>query len=161
MIAAAVVSLSLQYFVGPQGFGLSDSQHDAQLFFAYSLLITTAVVTVVWLAVTFLTKPTDNATLVSFYRRTRPSRKGWEPIARLAPDVKVNAGAGVRLAQWALGCAMIYFSLFGVGAIVFGQYLRGVIFIVIAVAAGYGVFLGIRSDDRELWAEAQLQRPEG
>ena len=156
MIAAAAVSLSLQYFVGPQGFGLSDNQHDAQLFFAYSLLITTAVVTLVWLAVTFFTKPTDDATLVAFYRRTRPSLKGWEPIARLAPDVKANDGAGVRLVQWVLGCAMIYFSLFGVGAIIFGQYLRGVIFIVISLAAGYGVFLGIRQDDRELWAEAQV-----
>ncbi len=148
MMAAAIVSLSLQFFVGPQGFGLSDSPRDGQVFFAYSLLITTAAVTVVWLAVTFLTKPTDQATLIAFYRRTRPSRRGWTAIALLAPDVKPSGGAGVRVVEWVLGCTMIYFSLFGVGAIVFGQYLRGAVFIAVALAAGYGVLLGFQRENK-------------
>ncbi|MEP7270101.1 MAG: sodium:solute symporter family protein [Acidobacteriota bacterium] len=148
MIAAATVSLSLQFFVGPQGFGLSDSPHDAQVFFAYSLLITTAVVTVVWLAVTFLTKPTEESTLIAFYRRTRPSLKGWGPIARLAPDVHPSGGAGVRFAEWILGCALIYFALFGVGAIVFGSYLRGTVLIALALLAGYGVLLGFQRENK-------------
>ena len=152
MIAAGVVSLSLQYLVGPQAFGLGDSQHDRQVFFAYSLLITTAIVTVVWLAVTYLTKPVDEETLVDFYCRARPGRAGWGPIARLAPEVRPTEGGGVRLIQWALGCAFIYFSLFGVGSLVFGQYLRGILLWVLALACGYGIFLGLaRKSDDELW----------
>jgi solute:Na+ symporter, SSS family len=154
MIAAALVSLFLQYQIGPAGFGLSDSQHDGQVFFAYSLLITTAVVTVVWLAVTFLTKPTDEGTLVAFYRRTRPSRAGWEPIARLAPEVKPSGGAGIRLTEWVLGCALIYFALFGVGSLVFGQYLRGIVLVALSLASGYGVLLGVRRES-QLQSEAQ------
>jgi solute:Na+ symporter, SSS family len=152
MIAAAVVSLTLQYGIGATAFGLSDTPHDAQVFFAYSLVITTAIVTVIWLAVTFLTKPTEEATLVAFYRRTRPTKTGWQAIARLAPEVKATEGNGVRLIQWLLGCAFIYFSLFGVGRIVFGQYLQGAIFLIIAFATGWGIIAGLsnKSDD-DLW----------
>lgn len=152
MIAAAVVSLTLQYGVGAKAFGLSDTPHDGQVFFAYSLMITTAIVTVVWLVVTFLTKPTEEATLISFYRRTRPTETGWKPIARLAPEVKTTEGNGVRLVQWLLGCAFIYFSLFGVGRIVFGQYLQGVIFLIIAMATGWRIFAGLSNKtDDDLW----------
>lgn len=153
MIAAAVVSLSLQYLFGPSAFGLTTSQHDGQVFQAYSLLITTLAVTVVWLVTTYATRPTEEKTLVAFYRRTRPGRAGWGPIARLAPEVEASESAGLRLMQWALGCGLIYFSLFGVGALVFGEYLRGVIFLLISLACGYGVMRGIReTDDENLYA---------
>jgi solute:Na+ symporter, SSS family len=152
MIAAAVVSMTLQYGIGARAFGLSESSHDKQLFFAYSLLITTAIVTVIWLAVTFLTKPTDNATLVAFYRRTRPTPNGWQPIAKQVPEVKATEGNSVRLRQWLLGCGFIYFSLFGVGRVVFGQYLQGAIFLLIALAAGWGIFAGLsKKTDDDLW----------
>lgn len=144
MIAAAVVSLSLQHLIGPAAFGLTTSQHDGQVFFAWSLLITTAVVTAVWLAVTFMTAPTDETTLVAFYRRTRPGSAGWGPIARLAPEVKSGTNAGVQLWQWVMGCALVYFSLFGVGSIVFGQWARGLMFLAVSLACGYGVLRGLR-----------------
>jgi solute:Na+ symporter, SSS family len=161
MIAAAVVSLSLQYGIGPQAFGLGDTPRDGQIFFAYSLVITTAIVTVIWLAVTYLTKPTEEATLLAFYRRTRPTATGWQPIARLAPEVKPTEGNGVRLVQWVLGCAFIYFSLFGVGRIVFGQYLQGVIFLAIASASGWGVLRGLSGKrDDDLWQKAPVAETE-
>jgi solute:Na+ symporter, SSS family len=161
MIAAAVVSLTLQYGVGPQVFGLDDTSHDKQLFFAYSLLITTGVVTVIWLVVTFITKPTENDTLVAFYRRTRPTKNGWQPIAKQAPEVQATEGNGVRLVQWLLGCAFIYFSLFGVGRIVFGQYLQGMVFLLIAVACGFGVFAGLSKQyDDDLWQKEPVTETE-
>jgi len=59
MIAAGLISLALRHLVGPSAFGLGEGLRDGQVFFAYSLLITTAVVTAVWLVVTWLTPPTD------------------------------------------------------------------------------------------------------
>src|SRR5215211_4661428 len=52
-----------------------------------SLLITVAVTTVVWVAATYLTSPTDRATLVEFYRLVRPAGPGWEPV-------RAEAGVG-------------------------------------------------------------------
>jgi SSS family transporter len=160
MIAAAMVSLTLQYGIGPKAFGLSDTPHDGQVFFAYSLVITTLIVTVIWMLVTYLTKPTDEATLVAFYRRTRPSKAGWQPMAKIAPEVLTTEGNGVRLIQWVLGCGFIYFSLFGVGRIIFGDYLFGGIFLIIAAAAGWGVFVGLsKTPEDDLWQKESA--PEG
>ncbi len=152
MVAAAVTSLTLQYGFGPKAFGLTESSHDLQVFFASSLLITTAVVTIVWLAVTYLTKPVDKVTLLAFYRRTRPSYTGWAPIAHLAPEVVTTEGGVIPLVQWVLGCGLIYFSLFGVGYFIFGRYLLGILLVAISLACGYGIFLAMkRKGADDLW----------
>ena len=49
-----------------------------------SLLVSVAITTVVWLAVTWLTPPTDQSVLVAFYRRVRPAGPGWAPMVRVA-----------------------------------------------------------------------------
>jgi Na+/proline symporter len=144
MLAATATSIWLQLGVGPAGFGLSDSPRDAQVFFAYSILVTTAVVTVVWLAVTFLTPPTDEAKLVEFYRHTRPSRRGWGRIAALAPDVKVEGAGWLPLRQWVLGCATVYLSLFGIGELLLGGTLRGLLYMAASLLCGYGILHSLR-----------------
>ena len=40
--------------------------------FAKTALTTTAITTLVWIVVTFLTSPEPEAVLVSFYRQVRP-----------------------------------------------------------------------------------------
>lgn len=144
MAAATITSLYLQLAVGPEGFGLTTSGRDAQIFFAYSILVTTAVVTVVWLSVTFLTPATDDATLVSFYRHTRPSRRGWGRIAALAPDVHIEHDGWVSLRQWVLGCLTVYLSLFGVGELLLGSTLRGVGLVAAALACGWWIIHSLR-----------------
>ena len=146
MVAATVVSLWLRLVVGPAGFGLGDSARDAQVFFAYSLLITTGIVTVVWLAATWLTPPTDRDTLVAFYRRIRPGRAGWGPIAALAPDVDAGQALGVGLTQWALGCGAVYLSLFGLGQLLFGPAWRA----GLLLAGAFGVRVGHPSEPARL-----------
>jgi len=73
------------------------------------MMITVGITTVVWLSTTFLTKPEPEDVLVAFYRRTRPSFLGWQPIARLAPDVKPSARRPVETcSDWISGCVLIY-----------------------------------------------------
>jgi len=45
--------------------------------FAKATLCTTAVTTLVWVAVTLLTPPEDTRTLVEFYRKVKPDALGW------------------------------------------------------------------------------------
>src|SRR5438477_3550858 len=68
MIAAFVVSVTLQ-----AGFGYDTDQPKQ---FALIMIATVAITTIVRLAVTFLTAPEPREKLLSFYRRTRPSRSG-------------------------------------------------------------------------------------
>jgi SSS family solute:Na+ symporter len=110
---------------------------DNPVEFAYLILLTVAITTIVWLATTFLTAPESDKTLIGFYRRVRPSVFGWTPVARLAPDVKVSSDLGWNLLDWLCGCALVYGALFGIGKIILKDYGTAFEFIAVAaVAAG-------------------------
>jgi Na+/proline symporter len=141
MICAAVVSVALQVVFG------YDTDQPKQ--FALVMLTTVAITTFVWLAVTYLTKPEPNDTLVSFYRRTRPSRKGWAPIAALAPDVTVSSDGLNNLIDWVAGCAMVYGALFGVGKLLLGHTSTGLVLLAISALSGFVIY---RDLSRRGWA---------
>ena len=127
MAASFVTSLTLQF-----GFHLnSDDPRE----FAYTVLITVACSTVVWLSVTFLTPPENRETLLAFYRRVRPSAAMWGPIAKEAKDVTPTHDGLFNLMNWAAGCAFVYLTLFGVGKIIFGEPLLGGGLLVLAALA--------------------------
>src|SRR5438874_1228824 len=128
MIAAFVVSGLLQ-----TAWGLDS---DRPLDFAHIVLITVAVTTVVWLAVTFLTRPESESTLVAFYRRTRPSRTGWAPVAARAPDVQPSSDGLANLLDWVAGCVLLYGALFGVGKLLLHETLPGLLLLVLSGLAG-------------------------
>jgi SSS family solute:Na+ symporter len=128
MLAAFVVSVSLQ--VG----GHLDS--DKPIDFAWLMIVTVGITTATWLAVTFLTRPEPKEVLVAFYRRTRPSRTGWGPIARLAPEVQPSRDGLSNLLCWAGGCMLIYGVLFGVGKMLLGETGLGLVLLGMG-AAGF------------------------
>ena len=132
MIAALLVSVYLQAIRGLN----SDNAMD----FAWIMLITVAATSVVWIAVTFLTAPESNATLVAFYRRVHPSLSGWRPIAALAPDVRPSGGATWNFIDWICGCVLIYGILFGVGKLLLKDYPLGFAITALGIAAGAVIY---------------------
>ena len=132
MITAFVVSVLLQTVWG--------LDTDRPVDFAKIVLITVAVTTAVWLAVTYLTRPESGATLDAFYRRTRPSRTGWGPVAARVPDVQPSADGLANLLDWAAGCVLVYGALFGVGKLLLHETLPGVLLIALAAVAGVVIY---------------------
>jgi Na+/proline symporter len=141
MICAFVVSLALQL-----GFGLDTDQPKQ---FAWIMITTVAITTIAWLAVTYLTKPESPATLTAFYRRTRPSRTGWAPIAALAPDVKVSSDGLSNLLDWIAGCALIYGVLFGTGKLLLHETGVGLLLLGLGLLGGFVIY---RDLTRRGWA---------
>jgi len=141
MVSAFVVSVLLQTAGG------LDS--NKPLDFAWIMILTVAVTTGVWLAVTFLTAPESRDTLVAFYRRTRPSRAGWAPIAALAPDVQVSASGLANLVDWIAGCVLIYGVLFGVGKLLLHETGPGLLLLALGLAGGFVIY---RDLTRRGWA---------
>jgi Na+/proline symporter len=141
MVSAFVVSLTLQL-----AFGM-DSDQPKQ--FAWIMIITVAITSAVWLAVTYLTKPEPQETLIVFYRRTRPSRTGWTPIAALAPDVKVTSSGLANLLDWVAGCVLVYGVLFGVGKLLLHETTPGLIMLAMGLLGGYVIY---RDLTRRGWA---------
>ena len=132
MISAFVVSLFLQLGMG------WDSDQPKE--FAYIMIVTVAITTVIWLAVTYLTKPEPQETLTAFYRRTRPSRSGWGPVAALVPDVKVASSGLANLLDWVAGCVLVYGVLFGVGKLLLHETTPGLLLLALAALGGFVIY---------------------
>ena len=107
------------------------------------LLLGVVLTTVAWLGVTFLTRPTDEGQLRSFYRRTRPGGPGWtavidraaaagDPIADGEAAWDVPAGVMAML----VGCFAVYSALFAVGNWIYGHYLLSAALAAVATSAG-------------------------
>ncbi len=90
------------------------------------------ITTIVWLLVTFMTKPDDDQKLIEFYKKTRPGGPGWKRIVNL-PDFKNEKGYNKT---WAVprgilcmlvGCIAIYSALFSTGYFIYGELYLGII----------------------------------
>jgi len=130
MIAAAVVSIYLQL-------GLKwDSNSPRQ--FAYLMLVTVGATTVVWLVTTLITSPEPIEKLIAFYNRVRPEGPGWKRIAAEAGHAAEHAEGrlSLQIANWILGVALIYGTLFGIGKLIFKEWLAGALFLLVALIAG-------------------------
>jgi Na+/proline symporter len=108
--------------------------------YAKTAIITTAVTTVAWLVATFVTAPESDEKLLSFYRRVHPSVYGWKRIAKLAPELPEVRDAASNTFDWIMGCIMVYGALFGIGELVFAQWVWGLALLATAAVAGYLIF---------------------
>ena len=121
--------------------------------FAKTALTTTLATTIVWIVVTFATKPEPDEMLDRFYRKVRPDVRGWKPVAARTPDVAPNRDLGSNLVAWVLGCAMVYLALFGAGKIIFREPLLGFILLGGSVACA---FLLYREQTRRGWGAEKI-----
>ena len=131
MAAAAVVSLYLQV-------GLrwdSDRPRD----FAYIMIVTVAITTAVWIAVTWVTSPEPDETLRLFYRRVRPHGPGWKPVAAAAGPVEISGSLPIELLNAVLGCVLVYSALFGVGEILLRSVALGCALLVLSALAAAAI----------------------
>ncbi len=139
MVASLVASLALQY-----GAGLDPADPRG---FAHLMLGTLAITTVAWLAATFATRPEPMETLVAFYERVRPAGSGWGPVARAAKaGGAAGPSVGVRLRDWALGCGLIYLTLFGVGKVLLHERPLGAALLAGAAACAAMLWRDLRRD---------------
>jgi Na+/proline symporter len=104
-----------------------------------SLLITVATTTVVWVAATFLTAPTDRKTLVDFYRLVRPPGGGWNVVRAEAGVPSSPDSMAQSLLGWVLGCLVVYAALFGAGSFLYGRIAQGIVWTVLFTIAAAGL----------------------
>ena len=102
------------------------------ILFPYSLFIIVPGTTLVWLVVTFLTKPTDNDVLFSFYKKIHPGGILWKKISTRLPEVESDSGFLKMFINWLIGVILVYSILFGTGKLILGDYAWFVIYLVVA-----------------------------
>lgn len=97
-----------------------------------TFIFTVLFTTVVWIVVTYMTKPTDKNTLLEFYRKVKPDGQ-WRPIQKEAGIKKAPSQTKMLLICWLSSIAMVYAVLFAIGKVIFKEWNEA--FICIAVAS--------------------------
>jgi Na+/proline symporter len=138
MIAAAAVTFALNVHI----FGkyLITFSGTAALVYAKQSLVIGSITTIIWLITTFLTRPESEETLVSFYRRVHPSVYGWRKISKLVPEMPEVRDLASNTFNWVMGTILVYGCLFGIGKLIFGQWISGALMLIVAAVAGYLIF---------------------
>jgi len=99
------------------------------------LVIGVALTTAGWVAVTLLTRPTDQRTLIAFYRRVFPGGPGWKRVLNRAAEAGEEIGDAASrrwdlpasLLAVFLGIVSIYAVLFSVGFWLYGNTAAAVV----------------------------------
>lgn len=113
MIGSLVVSTIAMRTVVPR-FAPGDPNADATV-----MIVTVGATTIIWLTVTFLTRPEPAHVLEAFVKRVRPYDTEW----------------GQAWSNWVAGLVAVYASLFGIGKLIFGETALGLELLVLALAA--------------------------
>jgi len=129
------ISAMVGSFVVALGFFIA-GKYGAEIPSHISLLITVATTTVVWITVTFLTRPTDRPTLVAFYRLVRPAGPGWNSVRAEAGVAAAPDSLPMSLLGWILGCTFVYSALFGMGSFLYGRTPQALTWLAVLVVTG-------------------------
>ena len=145
MVASFTVATILQF-----SFGLNN---DNPIDFVKIMLITVGISSFVWLITTLLTPAEPDKVLVQFYKKVRPGGRLWKPIAQKNPEIPITDRVGRDLVNWLLGAVLIYTLLFGVGKIIFGEWVKGLIFLGMAIFAGFMIFSDLKKREWTTFSE--------
>jgi len=98
--------------------------------FAQQMIFTTIFATIIWLAVTFLTKPDDEEQLQSFFDRVKPGGPGWKRFMK-GDETTYSLLPGLGYA--AISAVSIISFLYGMGQIFFESTLYGIVAFIVGV----------------------------
>ncbi|RAV30570.1 sodium:solute symporter family protein [Sinomicrobium soli] len=147
MFAAAIISMV--FTLSPLGdylFGghATDGTFTAGVFPSWATLPAIVVITtVIWLVVTYTTRPEDKNVLYSFYQKTQPGGPGWKKIVDQARAEDVNIVDGRQ--KWAvpsgilamiLGCILVYSCMFATGNWIYGNYPLAIGLTILILVSG-------------------------
>ncbi len=100
--------------------------------FPINFLFTVTFTTIIWILVTFITKPESKETLVKFYNRVTPPG-AWSSFSK---NTKADKLAPLFI-SWFSSILMTYSILFGVGYVIFADYQLGFIWLFVALISGF------------------------
>ncbi|MHC4122991.1 MAG: sodium:solute symporter family protein [Planctomycetota bacterium] len=106
------------------------------------LVLGVGITTIIWVAATLLTKPTDDKILFSFYRLVQPGGPGWKKVlikAEATGSPIDQSGESSDLPMgilcMVLGCISVYSILFAIGSWIYQNYTQGMILTGLALVS--------------------------
>lgn len=106
--------------------------------------LTVFITTIVWIGITFLTKPESDETLINFYKKIIPGGPGWKYYLRLMGiekldsinlDKKWNVSTGIL--AMLLGCLLMYSIIYTTGNWIYGNIKIAIAISVLSLVTMY------------------------
>jgi SSS family solute:Na+ symporter len=121
--------------------------------YPWTLIYTLPISLSVWLTATMLTEPTDEATLIEFYKRTHPGGPGWKKIA--AKIEKDYSAGHIFHRRNIIGCLFgiigTYAALIGFGRFMLGKLTSGMLLMGLTIVCIYVI---VKNLSDEKWESA-------
>lgn len=129
MIISGIVSLIFSSSIGDYVFG-----DDAIMPSWAKLPCIVLITTIMWISVTFLTKPESDSVLQNFYRKIQPGGPGWKGVIAKAKQNNIELVNNIEgwsvpsgILALLLGCFLVYGVLFTTGHIIYGNLQESLI----------------------------------
>ena len=111
----------------------------------WQLLLGVGLTTIAWLIATFVTRPTNMATLTKFYALTTPGGPGWAKVRDNMGDFEAQHKSAawqlpLEIAGMFVGCITVYTALFATGFWLYGNTTPALILTVVCGLGAFGLF---------------------
>lgn len=105
--------------------------------FPFSLYYLVSATTIVWIVVTFATKPESEETLIRFYQKVYPGGRFWKPISDKVGKIDGSSESkfGLMFIGWFAGVVLVYSVLFGIGSLLFDTWQMAALYFVASAAS--------------------------
>ena len=142
MISSGVLSLLLKFTAfGSVLFGNEETLGLFPSWFQFPFVV--LLTTIVWIIVTYTTKPESSEVLQTFYKKIQPGGPGWKSVVENAQKEKidlVNTKEGWSVPSgiiaMLLGCVLIYSCLFATGYWIYKDYSYAIALTITAMTSG-------------------------
>ncbi len=107
-------------------------------------LLVVGITSIIWIVVTYITKPEDDKVLFDFYKKIQPGGPGWKTTIKAAEQQQVAIKND--FSQWSVpsgilamlvACVLIYGVLFATGYWIYGKYTLAIILTIVVIIAAY------------------------
>ncbi len=146
-LSAMILSFAVALF-----FSFNKSAKWIQLEGWQELVAAVGITTIGWVLVTLLTQPSDEKTLVSFYKHIHPAAGGWRPVIEkglangsLQKNDITEGKLPLQILCMLIGCFTVYATLFATGYLLYGNWVS---FFISAAVAAIGTWLLFRFWER-------------
>jgi Na+/proline symporter len=107
--------------------------------------------TIIWLVVTYFTRPVEENQLIKFYNRSYPGGIGWKRIAEKVGVTKSNMNFGKAFINWIFGVALVYSSLFLIGSLLLDNLLEALVYFIVVLISAFIITYNLsKGDSKEI-----------
>ena len=131
MVASFIIAIYFELIHHNLGFDPIQDHHR--------MLISIGLTTIAWLVVTFITRPTSDKQLATFYLKVRPGGSGWKPVVQklqfsstTLPEVKQNLG--LQVLSVFIGSVTVFCALFATGFWIYENLMAAIVLTVMSIA---------------------------